>query len=366
MSEDLYKILEVSKTASEADIRKSYKKLVMKHHPDKNKGDKECERKFQQISEAYEVLNDPEKRKMYDQYGLEGLRGNGPGGFDPFSMFRRQANQKRKCHPIQVNIAVTLEQIYAKTNIEKTILVNKLCSSCEGTGTSDKSKISSCDGCNGRGVKITTKQIGPGMVQQFQTVCTECKGDGKTIPEEYKCVECKGNRIIKEEKVIGITIDADTKGQIILQNQGNEQPGVLRGDIIVSLHAKPHELFTRKNNDLFMEKTINLSEALLGTCFVIEQLDKRKINIELHDITEPGSVKKLVNEGIPQGKGDLYIKFDVEFPKSCKKDSNLEDTLGLYTKSRDENTEYKYLLDTETLEDNEEEVQQEKVECAQQ
>jgi len=213
-NEGLYNILGVSKDADENEIKKAYKKLALKHHPDKG-GDVE---KFKEISAAAEILSDPEKRQTYDKYGLAGLegQGGGEGADDIFSMFfggggrRRGPTGPQKGEDIVHPIKANLEDLYNGKTSRLAINRNKLCEECEGRG----GKVGcerECSDCHGRGVRVQLRQIGPGMVQQIQSACQACKGTGKIIDEKDKCKSCKGKKTYKDRKVLEVVLEKGMK-----------------------------------------------------------------------------------------------------------------------------------------------------------
>ena len=195
-----YEILGVSKDADQATIKKAYRKLALQHHPDKG-GDSE---KFKQISKAFEVLNDQEKRSMYDKFGEDGLEGGGAGAHDIFNMFfgggGRQQEQKQKTKNKVCNIQVPLEDFYKGRDINFEVNRKRECKACSGSGLKQGAKKQKCKDCNGKGMKVKVVQIGPGMIQQMQSKCSTCYGEGYIINNSDKCKVCKGNKIVDEKK----------------------------------------------------------------------------------------------------------------------------------------------------------------------
>ncbi len=319
---NFYDILGISKTASDKDIKKAYKKAVLLHHPDRGGN----EEKFKEIAHAYEVLTDKEKKQIYDKYGEEGLKQGGGAGMDPFNMFpfnmdpffrQRQDQQVKKCDATVVQVEVTLEQLYNGDKIIKTVPLNKICSSCKGSGAKDKYIPQKCEECHGKGIKIIRRQIAPGMIQQMQAVCEKCGGQGKVIDNKHKCQKCNGNKVVKNNKKFDIHVTSTLYNgkEILYRDKGEEHPGFNRGDILFIIVEEEHKLFKRNNKyNLYIKKTINLVEALTGTYIIVEHLDKRKIYVETHEVIKPNTYKKIIGEGIPQGKGDLIIEFEIIFP----------------------------------------------------
>ncbi|OQR91524.1 hypothetical protein ACHHYP_04602 [Achlya hypogyna] len=326
-----YETLGVSKTASEAEIKKAFRKLALKNHPDKG-GDPEL---FKDITVAYEVLSDPEKRELYDQYGEEGLQqGGGPSaGADIFSqMFggrgggRPRGPQKGEdlTHPLKVS----LEDLYNGKTVKLAVNRDVLCGRCEGRGGAEGAE-KTCDTCNGRGMRIQHRQIAPGMVQQVQSVCPDCRGQGKTIRESDRCKSCKGNKVTKERKVLEVHIEKGMRNgqRITFTGEADQAPGMLAGDIVFVVQEKEHAIFQRKGANLIMEKKISLVEALCGFETIVEHLDGRHLHVKTKpgEVIKPNQFKAVHGEGMPQHgnpfvKGQLVILFKIEFPTQVTPD----------------------------------------------
>lgn len=322
-----YEALGVPKTATAAEIKKAYRKLALKNHPDKG-GDPEL---FKQITVAYEVLSDQEKRDLYDQYGEEGLQ-NGGGGADASDLFsqifrgggarRRTGPQKGEdlTHPLKVS----LEDLYNGKTVKLAVNRDVLCGRCEGRGGADGAeKI--CDTCQGRGMRVQMRQISPTMMQQMQSVCPDCRGQGKTIREADRCKGCKGKKVTKERKVLEVHIEKGMRhGQrITFSGEADQAPGTIPGDIIFVVQEKEHPIFQRKGGNLIMEKKISLVEALCGFEMIVEHLDGRHLHVKTRpgEIIKPNQFKAVHGEGMPTHgnpfvKGQLVILFKVQFPES--------------------------------------------------
>jgi len=207
---EYYKRLGVDPSASADDIRKAYRKLAVKYHPDKNP-DPKAQEKFKEISSAYEVLSDPQKKELYDQYGEEGLQG---GGFNPSSassIFEQFFGGGRKPKPnkgedIKFQLGVTLKDLYNGKTTKLKVTRNILCQGCNGRGSNKDGAVQTCTTCKGQGIRIITQQMGM-MIQQMQTVCNDCRGKGQTIKEKDRCQRCSGNKVVPEEKQIEVHID---------------------------------------------------------------------------------------------------------------------------------------------------------------
>ncbi|KAL3648781.1 hypothetical protein CASFOL_005184 [Castilleja foliolosa] len=316
-----YDILGVSKNASQDDLKKAYRKLAIKNHPDKG-GDPE---KFKEIAQAYEVLNNPEKRKIYDQRYGEGMGGGGGGGGhsefknhfggSPFGLGRRQ---RRRGKDVVYPLHVSLEELYKGTSKKLYISRNVLCSKCKGKG-SKPGPSTKCSGCQGSGIKVSIRHLGPSMIQQMkQYPCNECKGTGEMI----RCSQCKGEKVVQENKVLVVVVEKGMQHCQIIKflGEADEAPDTVTGDAVFVLLQKEHPKFKRKGDDLFFEHTLSSTEARCGFEFILTHLDNRRIFIKSQpgEVIKPGQVEAINNEGMPiyQGsfmKGKLYIQFTVDF-----------------------------------------------------
>jgi len=333
-----YELLGVDKDATPAQLKKAYFKQARDVHPDKTKGDPEKAEVFKQLSHAYEVLSDPERRQIYDQYGEDGLKQGGMGGFsnaeDIFSQFfgggfgggfGGRGSGPRRGNDISFALGVTLKDMYNGT--KKKLKVNKdvLCGTCDGKGSEKEGATKTCPRCRGQGVVFTRRQMGPSIIQMQQD-CDECNRKGEIIDPKDRCKQCKGKKVVQESKIIEVEIDRGMQeGQrITFSGEGDQAPGITPGDIVVVLKEKedPSIKFHRRGDDLILEKDINLLEALTGYEFVVKHLDDRTLVVRSGDgdITEEGDIRVVNNEGMPQHrnpfiKGHLFIKFNIEWPK---------------------------------------------------
>jgi len=322
----LYDQLGVSPTASATELKKAYKKLAMQYHPDKNPnaGDK-----FKEISHAYEVLSDPEKRQAYDRYGEEGVGAAGGPGVSPEDLFShifggafggmRQSGPRRG-KDVNHALKVSLEDLYrgktSKLALQKTVI----CTKCDGKGGKEGA-AKTCGGCNGRGVKIIVRQLGP-MLQQIQQVCPDCSGEGETINERDRCKECKGRKTVQQRKVLEVFIDKGMRdGQkITFPGEGDQMPGIEPGDVNIIVQEKPHERFRRNGDNLLYSASIDLLTALAGGQLIIQHLDDRVllVNILPGEVIRPGEKKVVLHEGMPTLRhhdyGNLFIQFEIDFP----------------------------------------------------
>lgn len=323
-----YDLLGVPKDASDADIKKAYRKLAIKHHPDKG-GDSEM---FKEITHAYEVLSDSEKRSTYDQGGEEALeRGGGGGGssMDPsdiFSMFTGGGSSgprgPRKTQDIGSTVKCTLEQIYSGCTRKLAINRDALCSACNGEGGEAGFKAVDCKTCNGRGVAVTVTRMG-NMITQQQGPCRDCKGEGKVIPENKKCRACKGARIIEERKILEAVVPPGARNgyKIVFEGESDQRPGCVAGSVIVKVDEQPHTEFERVNEHLIIKRDVSLLEALTGVTVVVKHLDGRTLLLRTPPgmVVQPDMQLAVSKEGLPvEGnrakKGYLVVRFNIIFP----------------------------------------------------
>ncbi|XP_077451480.1 dnaJ homolog subfamily A member 2b [Stigmatopora argus] len=333
----LYDILGVSSSASENELKKAYRKLAKEYHPDKNPdaGDK-----FKEISFAYEVLTNPEKKELYDRYGEQGLReggGSGPGMDDIFSHIfggglfgfmggqgRGRNGGRRRGEDMVHPLKVSLEDLYNGKTTKLQLSKNVLCATCNGQG-GKAGAVQKCVACRGLGMRVVIRQLAPGMVQQVQSVCTDCKGEGEVISEKDRCKKCEGHKVSKEIKLLEVHVDKGMRhGQkITFTGEADQAPGVEPGDIVLVLQEKEHDDFRREGSNLHMVQRIGLVEALCGFQITVTHLDGRQLLVKYPPgkVIEPGCIRMVKGEGMPQyrnpfEKGDLYIKFEVQFPEN--------------------------------------------------
>jgi len=321
-----YEILEVAPEASDHDLKKAYRKLALKYHPDKNP---EGAERFKLISQAYEVLSDPKKRAVYDQHGEDGIKEGGGGGpgMDPrdiFSMFfgggfgNGHYQQSNKVRNSVHQISVPLDKIYSGS--KKTLKLSRsvICQKCSGAGGEN---VSQCTNCHGRGVEFLTHPIGPNMFQRLQRDCPACDGEGEIIKEI--CKGCKGKKKVKADELIEIHIEKGVKDghRIPFYGKGDQEAGMEPGDLIIVIDEIDHPVFTRRHDHLFVTLQLELVEALCGTTKVIETLDKRQLvfNILPGEVIKHNDKRVVHGEGMPHYKhpderGDLVINFKVNFP----------------------------------------------------
>lgn len=330
---ELYDTLGVPKTATTSEIKKAFRKAAMKHHPDRG-GDAET---FKKVNAAYEVLQDDQKREIYDKYGMEGLKEGGGGGGGAEDIFaamfggggrRRGPSGPRKTESISFPLKVTLEELYNGATKKLRLTRNRICSGCDGKG--GKGDPKTCATCHGRGVRVVVRQLGPGMLQQFQTACNACNGQGSTIADADRCGTCEGNRVVKEKRGLEVHVNRGSRHgeRVIFRGEADEEPGAVAGDVVVVLQQLEHDVFTRRNNDLFIKREISLNEALTGFAFTVTHLDGRTLVVRSDGrVVKPGQLLSITNEGFPHPKnpfqrGELFIEFDVAFPASDEMEPN--------------------------------------------
>jgi molecular chaperone DnaJ len=353
---DYYEILEVERTSESEHIKKSYRKLAIKYHPDKNPGDKAAEEKFKELGEAYEALSDPQKRAAYDQYGhaafdprMRGGRGAAAGGFhDPGDIFREvfggsgnifedlfgggrtDPSQPQRGADLRYDMEITFEE--AAHGCEKEISVNKQdrCEICQGSGAEAGSKSKICPTCSGRGQVISSR----GIFSIAQT-CPRCEGAGKVI--EKPCKTCHGAGRLERTSKIKLRIPAGVDTGSRLRSSGSGEAGLRggpTGDLYVVLHVKAHEIFQRDGDDLVCEVPVSFVQAALGAEIEVPTLaDKAQIKIPAG--TQPGTMFRLKGKGIKNiqgyGTGDLHVRVNVEVPShlNAAQKAKLQEFAGL-------------------------------------
>ncbi len=342
---DYYEVLGVSKNASDDEIRKAYRKMAIKYHPDRNPDDKEAEAKFKEAAEAYNVLRDPQKRARYDQFGPEGV--NGAGGFggnmdidDIFSMFGdifggrgfggfggggRPRKNRYRGGDLRLKVRMTLQEI--ATGVTKKFKVKKkvVCPHCHGSGAENGGATETCPTCHGNGFVVRTQQSIFGMMQT-QTVCPTCGGEGTVI--KNKCRECGGEGIVNGEEVIDVKIPAGVGDGMVVTVTGKghaaRRNGV-PGDIQVYIEEEPHKELLREDNNLIYNLLLDVPTAALGGNAEIPTIDG-KVKIPIEPGTQPGKVVRLRGKGLPAvqgygyGMGDLIVNISVYIPEALSKD----------------------------------------------
>lgn len=363
---DYYEVLGVSKDASEDEIKKAYRKIAIKYHPDRNPGNKEAEEKFKEAAEAYDVLHDPQKRQQYDQFGFNGPGGeSGFGGFssaggfsmdDIFSAFgdifggrggfggfggsgfggggQRRPTQHRGS---DLRLKVRLSLLEISTGVTKKFKVKKdvMCNHCHGSGAEGNSSKETCPTCHGSGVVTHTTQSIFGMMQT-QSVCPTCGGEGSVI--KNKCHVCGGSGIVKGEEVVEINIPAGVSEGMIINVPGKGNAGRhngIPGNIQVYIEEEPNDTFVRDDNDIIYNLLLDFPTAALGGSAEIPTIDGGRVRIKIEPGTQPGKALRLRGKGLPAvqgygrgiGIGDMVVNISVYVPKNLnsKEKSALEE-----------------------------------------
>ncbi len=344
---DYYEILGVSKSAEDKEIKKAYRKLAIKYHPDKNPDDSSAEEKFKEAAEAYEVLSDSQKKARYDQYGHAGMGGTtgGHGGFgggmsmddifdnfgDVFGGFgfggsggrSRGGRRVNRGSNIRIKVSLTLEEI--AEGVEKKVKVTKdnSCVSCNGSGGEGSSGDSTCGTCNGTGqvTRVTNTFLGQ---MQTATTCPTCNGQGSVITD--KCKKCSGSGVERSEAVIPINVPAGVEDGMQLQVSGQGNMGArggVAGDLLVIIEEKTHEHFQREGQNLHYDLFVNFADAALGTQIVVPTLTG-KVKIKLEEGTQSGKLLRLRGKGLPSvnsyGTGDIIVNVNVWTPQKLSSD----------------------------------------------
>ncbi|KAF8808725.1 DnaJ-domain-containing protein [Phlegmacium glaucopus] len=328
---DLYKILDIHKSASERDIRAAYKRLSKKFHPDKNK-DPDAEGKFVEIARAYEVLSDSTKRGIYDRHGEvcslpfrahEGGQNTG-NPFDIFQSFfggHRQEQQVRRGPSSLTEFEISLADMYKGSSIDFMLKKRILCDHCRGSGAASDGDIHTCTSCNGAGVKVIKQQIFPGMFAQSQVSCNECGGRGVVIKKA--CPHCQGHKVVDHtaEYTLEVTPGMAEGHEVVFEGEADESPDWEAGDVIVRVRSKKDVGgWRRKETSLYWKETIGVDQALLGFEKNITLLDGRDLLLARKGIvTQPGFVQVIKGEGMPHfgsrsSKGDLFVEYNVILP----------------------------------------------------
>lgn len=344
---DYYEVLGIQKGASEDEIKKAYKKLARKYHPDMNPGDKEAEEKFKEVNEANEVLSDPEKKARYDQFGFAGVdpnygagAGGGAygGGFDfgdlgdIFGSFfgggfgggqRRNPNAPQRGESIRASVSVSFTE--AAFGCEKSVTLERSeqCPTCKGNGCAPGTTPEICPDCHGTGTVQTRRQTPMGVFAS-NGPCRKCGGTGRLIHQP--CPDCRGTGAVRKRKTIKVTIPAgiDHGQTISLRGQGNAgKNGGPAGDLLITVMVQPHELFRRDGVDVFCEAPITFTQAVLGAELEIPTIDG-KVKYSIPEGTQTGTVFRLKGKGIPvlngRGRGDQYVTVTIETPRNLNKE----------------------------------------------
>ncbi|MEM0996879.1 MAG: molecular chaperone DnaJ [Bacteroidota bacterium] len=345
---DFYEVLGVAKSAGKDEIKKAYRKLAMKYHPDRNPGDAAAEEKFKEAAEAYEVLSDEQKRARYDRFGHAGLGGGGGGGYtnvnveDIFSRFsdifggggfesffggggggrtRRRTGQRGS--DLRIKVPLTMEEVFG--GVEKKVKLRRYvaCDTCAGTGAEGNNGLSTCQTCNGSGELRQT--AGGGFFQQVVVrACPTCGGEGKVVTRP--CKTCNGDSRVQTTEVVEVKLPGGiSEGmQLTMRGKGNAgKRGGPAGDLVILIEEQPHEHFERDGSNVIHELFLNFADAALGTAVEVPTLSG-KTRFKISPGTQSGKIFRLKGKGFPDingyGRGDQLIQVHVWVPKSLNKD----------------------------------------------
>lgn len=326
---DYYKTLGVERNASEQDIKKSYRKLAMEYHPDKNPDNSEAEQKFKEISEAYEILSDKEKKSNYDNFGdpngRQGFGGGFGGGFNDifggFGDFFNVRNRVKKGQDLRIKVVLNINDVL--NGVNKTLKYNKrvLCKPCDGHGGSDVEKCYVCNGNGKRNIQVET----PFGKMISEEMCYTCNGSGKTI--KNKCNSCNGDGTVLIENVINVEIPKglSTGMQLNLNSHGNEIKDGVPGDLFIFIEEEINNTFKRDGNNIIVEHKISAINAILGIDDVVKT-PHGDIKLNIPSGTQPNKIFRLANKGIPDahlGMGDMFIQINVIIPTKLSEDDRL-------------------------------------------
>lgn len=367
---DYYEVLGVKKGASEDELKKAYRKLAKENHPDLHPGDKECEARFKEINEAYEVLSDPDKRAKYDQFGhaafdpSQGFGGGGGfGGFEGFGGFGdifsdifgggfgfgggggRNPNAPRKGDNLRATVNIKFEE--AAFGVKKDVFVSKIeqCHDCKGTGCAEGTTAEVCPDCKGTGTVMSTKRTPFGMVQSSEQ-CPKCRGRGKII--HSPCKTCRGMGSVRRQHKVSVSIPAgiDDGQTISLKGQGNAGlNGGPAGDLLITVLVQPHARFERDGASILLDQEISFAQAALGAEVEVPTLDG-KVKLNIPEGTQTGTTFRLKGKGVPflrnGGRGDQFVTVNVAVPRSMT--STQKNALRRYAETMGETVEQKNIF----------------------
>lgn len=346
MGKDYYAVLGVSRDASAEDVKKAYRQAAMKYHPDRNPGDKEAEEKFKACAEAYEVLSDPQKRQLFDNYGEEGLTARGVhhgfrGFEDIFSNFAdifgdfgfgfggggRQRQRVRRGRDLRHEIGVTLEEVAKGATRKIKVRKPAPCPDCGGTGAAGPDAIQTCPACQGHGMVTRVSRQGFATFQSTAP-CGKCGGTGKKI--SAPCSRCSGEGMVRVEKVVEVQIPAGVEDgqQMRLDGEGEEVAGGVPGDLYILLREEEHPLFERRGADLFAPLRVDLMTAVEGGTAELQGADGETLRIKIEEGAQSGVVKVIEGKGLPvlgrrNVRGNLYLQLWVATPQALSRDQIL-------------------------------------------
>ena len=335
---DYYSLLRIPRTASQDEIKKAYRKVALEYHPDRNAGSGEAEERFKEVTEAYEVLRDPDKRARYDRYGKEGIRGpsgfgggldfsdalevfmrdfGGLGGLEGLFGTHRRGPRATRGKSLRLRLPLSLKDVRDGASRKVRVSVLEVCESCSGTGVKDGARPLTCPNCSGAGEE---RRVERSVFGQFVSVtpCRRCAGEGTIISES--CHRCRGDGRVRAEREIQVDIPAGVSSEnyITLRGEGNAGPrGGPRGDIVVLLEVMEDDRFVRRGNDLVVEVPLTFSQAALGSRITVPTVDGSSW-VDVPAGIQSGEVIRIEDEGVPElngrGQGDLLVRFAVWVP----------------------------------------------------
>lgn len=338
---DYYEVLGVTRQANKDELKKAYRKLAMKYHPDRNPGDESAEEKFKEAAEAYEVLNDDQKRAAYDRFGHAGVKGASGGQAsnfeDIFSQFndifgdsspfgdifgggrRRTRRRGQRGSDLRIGLKMSLEEIMSSPEKKFKLHRQILCEACNGTGAEDGTAFQTCPTCNGQGE--IRQQAGGGFFQQIVvTTCPTCQGEGRIISKS--CKVCEGSGRVKKEDVVSVKIPAGVREGMSLTVRGKGNAGLRGGspgDLIIQIEEKPSDLFERNGDDLIHQLFISFPDAAMGTTVEVPTISGKSRPIKIAPGTQAGKMVRIRGQGLPNidgyGTGDLLIYINVWTPR---------------------------------------------------
>ena len=343
--QDYYKVLGVSRNATQEEIKSAYRKLAIKYHPDKNRGNKEAEERFKEATEAYEVLSDPQKRSSYDSFGKAGLGagagGGRPSGYKAYTDFSDifgdvgdifsdffggafgsswggRGGQRRRDADLRYNLEIDLEDVASGKEIKIQIPREEACDTCRGSGAASDSGGSDCHTCNGIGQVRRTQGF-----FSVTTTCPTCQGKGRVI--RNPCKVCRGQGTVEKKRTLHIKVPpgVESGSRLKVTGEGENSGSGMPGDLYVVIHIQPHSLFERQGNDLLLQVDIPLTAALLGSEVEIPTVGGSRVKMKIPSGTESGSIFRLKGKGLPYlgrgGKGDQHVIVSLKLPKSMSK-----------------------------------------------
>lgn len=363
---DYYEVLGVSKTAQLDEIKRAYRQLAIKYHPDRNPDNKEAEDKFKEATEAYEILSDSQKRQAYDRFGHDGVSSRFGQGFngagfnfqDIFDSFgdmglddifegffggggrrRSRANRSHRGSDLRYDMNIEFEEAVFGKKTEIEFPREETCKECNGLGASSPSKVQTCPTCEGSGRVVQTQ-----LILSVAKVCPRCNGRGSIVTDP--CKKCNGAGRVKKHRKIAVNIPPGVESGTRLRFSGQGEAGMNGGepgDLYVIIHVRSHKFFERYGNDLYCELQIQFTQAALGANIQVNTLDKKEISVKVPEGTPSGHVFRIKNEGVPflngSGRGDLHVRVDIAVPK--KLNSEQRKLLEEYAKLSGENVNFR-------------------------